>query len=133
MISDPTWQDVETMLVETSPMNRHIALLQILMAKHFSLIGLSEIAQALTETDAGEFEFTESMQSSIRSWLSIPMRERMRALVDTEGNLQSVFRNNIRAPYNIRFSVGLPKELEAVLITATENRNRCIQKISDII
>lgn len=124
MIADPTWQDVETMLEESPPLFRHTAFLQIMMAKHFSLIGLSDISQALVETDAREFEFTESMQSSISSWLSISMRSGMRILIDTEATQGNILQSNVRAPYNINFMVGLSKALETVLITATENRDR---------
>lgn len=122
MISDPTWQDVETMLSESIPTSRSVAILQILLAKHFSLIGLSDIARALTETDAREFEFSESMQGLIERWLNIPTADGMRTLVDTERDISSVFSSGMRTLYDIRFLAGLPKEIEVILIRATDDR-----------
>lgn len=128
MLADPTWQEIEIALSESSQADRSTSILQILLAKHFSLIGLSDIARALVETDAREFEFTEGMQTSTRRWLQIPEVENMRVLVDTGRDVSAVNQGDTELPRNIRFSVRLPKELEIVLIAMIDNRNEASRR-----
>jgi hypothetical protein len=122
MLADPSWQDVERALLDSSQLDRNTSILQILLAKHLSLIGLAAIAQALVETDARQFEFTSSMQDSISRWLRIPMIDNKRVIIDTESDTNNILQNSMESPYSIQFSVGLPQELERILTIFVNSR-----------
>ncbi|MBE9182031.1 hypothetical protein IQ268_26030 [Oculatella sp. LEGE 06141] len=82
-IGDPTWEELEEFLNEYSEDDINTAILQLALAKHLSLIGLTGLAQVLAETPTDDIELSEAARSEIDRWLETSSEEEFRVLFDT--------------------------------------------------
>lgn len=90
-IADPTWSNIDNFLNSTSGNSINDAIIQIALAKHFSIAGLLNLSRRLTEDSLNSIELSGIVREEILAWLGISP--------DSDG-----FRTPLNQPSTHRFS-----------------------------
>lgn len=107
IIADPTWAELEDFFNEIPSDRIRIAIVQIALAKHLSLIGLNRTAQVLAETPTERITaLPDQSRDEIYGWMRAAQND-SRVLFDTD-ILPVQFAPNSRRE---RFQATVPKDL----------------------
>lgn len=82
-IADPSWEELDRLVAEDSTERVNTAIVQVALAKHLSLIGLTRTSRVLAETPTDELDrLPDEALSELDGWLETQSQE-PRTLFDT--------------------------------------------------